>query len=164
MHVLIDCSSKGICSYCMYALINGNIICRCCYFSNPNYDKSIWQRYCVPDPECCPRSLYPQEGTIPYCLQGPSTCTWRQKQWPFCCMPSGVDLPRLFVGWLAIQGSFESVGCFCSCHLHNSRTQVDKFGKYTLTYYAHNNCMHLFSVFRSQHWLSSAAAAGDCEN
>jgi len=32
-------------------------------------------------------------------------------------------LPRLFVGRLAIQSSLKSMGCFCSCHLHNSQTK-----------------------------------------
>jgi len=51
-----------------------------CYLSNPNYEsKSIWWRCWVPDQECCPKSPYLQEGTIPNCLRGPSTYTWRQK-------------------------------------------------------------------------------------
>ena len=78
-----------------------------CYSLNPNYGKSIWQRCCVPDRECCRRSPYLQDR-IPYCLQGPLTYTRRQKWWPFCCMPSGVGLPCLFVGQVAIQGSLES--------------------------------------------------------
>jgi len=36
---------------------------------------------------------------------------------------SGIALPRLFVRWLAIQGSLESAGCYCLCHLRNSQTQ-----------------------------------------
>ena len=31
----------------------------------------------------------------PTVCEGPSTYTWRQKQWPLCCMPSGVGLPRV---------------------------------------------------------------------
>jgi len=70
--------------------------------------KSIWRGRCVPDRECCRRSPYLQDGTIPYCLRGPSTYMWRQKRWPFCCVPSGAGLSRLFAGRLAIQGSLES--------------------------------------------------------
>jgi len=86
-----------------YALI----ICMCllavismytCYLSNPNYSKSVWRRCCVPDRECCRRSPYLQVGMIPYCLRGPSTYMWRQKQWPFCCVCQVV----------LIQGSLES--------------------------------------------------------
>ena len=32
----------------------------------------------------------------------------------FCCVPSGVGLPRLFVEWLAIQGNLESGASVCA--------------------------------------------------
>jgi len=64
-----------------YALINGIIIrTRAIYRIHGKHSKSVWWRRCVPDWECCQRSPYLQEATIPYCLRGPSTVyTWRQK-------------------------------------------------------------------------------------
>ena len=94
-----------------------------CYLSNPNYGTSIWRRCCVPDQRCCRMSPYLQEGTIPYCLRGPSTYMWRQKRCPFYCVPSGGGLPHLFVRWLAIWGSLESGASACAIfvtHEHKS--------------------------------------------
>ena len=36
---------------------------------------------------------------------------------------SGIALPLLFVGWLAIHGSLESARCFSACHLVVSLTR-----------------------------------------
>jgi len=117
VHALIACSSKEyalIICMCLLAVISVRLLTilyystYTCYLWNPNYGKSIWRRCCVPDRECCRRSPYLQEGMIPYCLRGPSPYTRRQKRWPFCCVPSGAGLSRLFVRRLAIQGSLES--------------------------------------------------------
>jgi len=69
--------------------------------SNPNYMLCTWLRV-LSEVSVSARKY------DPYCLWGPSTYTWRQKQWLFCCVPSGVGLPRLFVMQFSIQGSLES--------------------------------------------------------
>ena len=55
---------------------------------------------------------------------------------------SGVALPHLFVRWLAIQGSLESTGCFCSCHLRNSQTQSQQIDPHpaTVTFFHGKPC------------------------
>jgi len=89
-------------------LLNTLVRTRAIYRIHGKHSKSIWRRCCVPDRECFRRSPYLQEGTILYCLRGPSTYTRRHKRWSFCCVPSGAGVSHLFDGRLAIQGSLES--------------------------------------------------------
>jgi len=94
MRLLLAAARKYALTICMHLLvvISMHLLSvlntYTCYLWNLNYSKSIWRRCCVPDRECCWRSPYLQEGTIPYCFRGPSTYMQRQKQWPFCCVPS----------------------------------------------------------------------------
>ena len=97
----------GTCAYLLQRQENMRLLYVCAYYryyytvetwylSNP----SLSDEDAVYLIECCRRSTYPQEGTIPYCFRGPSTYMWRQKWWPFCCVPSGIGPPCLFVGLL----------------------------------------------------------------
>ena len=80
------------------------------------------------DRECCRRSPYLHGGTIPIVFVGLQLIREDRNgdRFAACLQPSGVGLPRLFVGRLAIQGSLESVASARAIFV-TSRTQVDKF-------------------------------------
>ena len=67
-----------------------------------------------------------------------------------CCVPSVGSLPRLFVGRLAIQVSFESAGCSVRA-IFVTRTQVDKFETWSMK----EVCAYL-------NWLSKQNRTGPC--
>jgi len=59
MRLSLAAARKYVLVICMRLLTYVQVM-----LSNPNYGESISQRCCVPE-----------EGSIPYCLQGPSTYT-----------------------------------------------------------------------------------------
>jgi len=116
----------------MYVLINSNM--HMCYLSNPNYGQVCLTKDAMYLYKSVVRGRYIYKRImIPYCLWGPTTFVHAKTEamtillHAFQLSLSAVGVPHLFLGQLAIQGSLESTGCFCLCHLYNLRTQLNKF-------------------------------------